>query len=247
MDTKLAGKVAIVTGAGRGIGRGIALSLAKEGCNVVVSDRDEETAVEVTEEVKAIGVSAHAVPCDVSRAEAVARLFSEAVSTFGRVDVVVNNAGIFPFTSLSHMTESDWDTVLDVNVKSVFLTSKEAVKVLPDGGRIISISSIASLIGFAGLTHYCASKGAINGFTRALSLELAPRKITVNAIAPGSIDTPGTSTVSREVIEQSLAMVPIARQGTPEDIAAAVVFLSSEAASYITGQVITVDGGWTVR
>ena len=161
---------------------------------------------------------------------------------------MVNNAGIFPFVPFKDMKESDWDKVLDINLKSVFLCSQEAAKVMPEGGRIVSISSIASFVGFEGLVHYCASKGGINSMVRALALEFAPKKITVNAIAPGAIDTPGANVGSNEEVKkQTIAMIPLARMGQPEDIANAVVFLASDKADYITGQTIIVDGGWTLR
>jgi len=248
MNTGLTDKVAIVTGAGQGIGRGIALALAKEGCSVVVSDMNEETAKAVAREVEASGVKALAIRTDVSSASNITTLFAKTKEVFGRLDILVNNAGIFPFQSLEVMQESDWDKVIDVNMKSVFLTAKEASRELPRGGRIITVSSIASLVGFEGLVHYCASKGGINGFTRALALELAKRDITVNAVAPGAIATPGAGrAMSDEAMKQMLAGIPAGRQGTPEDIASAVVFLASDASSYITGQVIVVDGGWTLR
>ena len=220
---------------------------------MVVSDIDETSCAETAHEVESLGVKALAVPCDVSSRTAVEHLFKKTIDTFGKVDIVVNNAGIYPFVSLEKMTEEDWDKVIDVNLKSVFLCSKEAARVLPEGGRLISISSIASLVGFEGLVHYCASKGGINGLTRALALELAPKKITVNVVAPGAIDTPGASeddqprTAKAETRKQTIAAIPLGRMGESSDIANAVVFLASEKASYITGQVIVVDGGWTVR
>jgi NAD(P)-dependent dehydrogenase (short-subunit alcohol dehydrogenase family) len=151
------------------------------------------------------------------------------------------------------MKEADWDKVIDVNLKSIFLCSKEAIKIMPEQGRIVSISSIASFVGFEGLVHYCATKGGINAMTRALALELAPKKITVNAVAPGAIDTPGASqpdqpkTAAEATRKQTISMIPLARMGQPEDIANAVVFLASPKADYITGQTIIVDGGWTLR
>ena len=243
MDNK---RTAIVTGAGVGIGKGIASALADEGYNVVVADIDEENGRKVAEELSGRGVQSLAVKCDVSSAADVERLFRETAETFGKVDVLVNNAGIYPFVPFEKMQESDWDKVMDVNLKSVFLCSKEALKTMPEGGRIIDISSIASLVGFSGLTHYCATKGGVNGMVRALALEMAPKNITVNAVAPGAIQTPGAQMVE-EVEKQTMPMIPLARIGQPEDIANAVVFLASEKSGYITGQVIVVDGGWTAR
>jgi len=242
----LENKVAIVTGAAKGIGYGIALALAQEKCNVVVSDIDQANCAKVVEELKALGVKALAVKCDVSQKSEVEQLFKQTIKEFGQLDILVNNAGIYPFVSFADMTEADWDKVMNVNLKSVFLCAKEAAKVLPENGRIISISSVASVIGFEGLTHYCATKGAINSFTRALALELAPKNITVNVVAPGAIQTPGAAG-TEESQKQTIAMVPLKRMGQPKDIADAVVFLASEKSSYITGQTIIVDGGWTLR
>lgn len=248
METGLKDKVAIVTGAGQGIGKGIALALAAEGCSVVVSDMNAEPCAETAREIEALGVKALAIRSDVSSKQDVADLFAKTQEHFGRLDVLVNNAGIYPFVSFAEMKEEDWDKVIDVNLKGVFLCSQEAAKMIPEGGRIVNISSIASFVGFEGLTHYCASKSGINGFTRALALELAKQQITVNAVAPGAIATPGASgAMNEEAMKQTLSMIPAARQGTPEDIANAVVFLASAASSYITGQVIVVDGGWTLR
>ena len=241
-------KTAIVTGSRRGIGKGIAIALAKEGCNIIVSDIDQKDCEEVAKEIKKLGVKALGIKCDVSNKAEVEELFKKTVKEFGKLDILVNNAGIFPFVTFKDMKESDWDKVLNVNLKSVFLCSQEAAKIIPEGGRIITISSIASVVGFEGLVHYCASKGGINAMTRALALELAPKKITVNAIAPGAIDTPGANVSSNEEVrKQTIAMIPLARMGQPEDIANAVLFLASDKADYITGQIIIVDGGWTLR
>jgi NAD(P)-dependent dehydrogenase (short-subunit alcohol dehydrogenase family) len=244
----LKNKTAIVTGSRRGIGKGIAIALAKEGCNIIVSDIDQKDCEEVAKEIKNLGVKTIDIKCDVSNKADVEELFKKTVKEFGKLDILVNNAGIFPFVTFKDMKESDWDKVLSVNLKSVFLCSQEAAKIIPEGGRIITISSIASIIGFEGLVHYCASKGGINAMTRALALELAPEKITVNAIAPGYIDTPGANVSSNEEVrKQTIAMIPLARMGQPEDIANAVLFLASDKADYITGQIIIVDGGWTLR
>ena len=246
-------KTAIVTGAGRGIGEGISLALAKEGCNVVVSDINLKDCEKVAEGIKKLGVKAIGVKCDVSNSAEVKELFLKTIKEFGGLDILVNNAGIFPFISFKDMKEADWDKVINVNLKSVFLCSREAAKIMPEQGRIISISSVASFIGFEGLVHYCASKGGINAMIRALALELAAKKITVNAVAPGAIDTPGASqpdqprTAAEAVRKQTIAMIPLSRMGKPEDIANAVVFLASDKSDYITGQTIIVDGGWTLR
>lgn len=239
-------KVAIVTGAGQGIGKGIALVLAQEKCAVVVSDLNEENANNVVAEIKQLGVEAIAIKCDVSKKQEVDSLVTGTIEKFGKLDILVNNVGIFPFKPFIEMAEEDWDKVLDINLKSVFLCSQAAAKAMKEGGKIVDISSIASLVGFEGLAHYCASKGGVNGFIRALALELAPQKINVNAVAPGAINTPGAAS-SEEQKEQTIKAIPMARMGEPADIANAVVFLASDKAAYITGQVLVVDGGWTLR
>ncbi len=239
-------KTAVVTGAGAGIGRGIVLTLAKEGYNLVCADLNEENCQETAAEIEKQGAEALAVKCDVSSAADVAQLFSQTAEKFGKVDVLVNNAGIYPFVEFEKMGESDWNKVINVNLKSIFLCSKEAVKTMPEGGRIINISSIASVIGFSSLVHYCASKGGVNGFVRALALELAPKNITVNAVAPGAIETPGAQ-MDEETKKQTVSAIPLGRIGQPEDIANAVLFLASEKTGYVTGQMIVVDGGWTVQ
>lgn len=239
-------KVAIVTGAKHGIGRGIAIAMAEEGYAIAVADIDIAGCAETVSAVEALGVKAIAIGCDVSKQADVVAMFQKTIEVFGKVDVLVNNAGVYPFVPVAQMTESDWDRVMNINLKSVFLCSQEAAKVLPEDGRIVSVSSIASVVGFSGLAHYCASKSGINGFTRALALELAEKNITVNVVAPGAITTPG-ATSTEEIQKQTIAGIPAARMGQPEDIANAVVFLASPKSSYITGQVIVVDGGWTLR
>lgn len=244
----LKNKIAIVTGGRQGIGYGIVLALAREGVNVVVSDINLKDCERVVKEIENLGVKGLAIKCDVSKKEDVEHLIGETIKKFGQLNILVNNAGIFPFKSFSEITEGDWDKVLNVNLKSIFLCSQAAAKVMKPGGKIISISSIAAFVGFEGLTHYCASKGGINGLTRALALELAPKKINVNAIAPGAVDTPGASVASNEeVAKQTIAAIPWKRIGTPDDIAQAVVFLSSDKSDYITGQIIIVDGGYTLH
>lgn len=242
MQTK--NKTAVVTGAGKGIGKGIAIALAKEGYNIVVSDIILDDCENVAGQIKETGIQALAVKCDVSRKDEVGDLFSKVAEKFGGVDILVNNAGIYPSVSFEKMSEDDWDQVMNINLKGMFFCTKEALKKMPEGGRIINISSIAAEVGFFGLVHYCASKGGVNAFTRALSLELAQRKITVNAVAPGAIDTPGAKS-DEGTKKQTIAAIPLKRMGQPEDIANAVAFLASKESGYITGQTIIVDGGWT--
>lgn len=239
-------KTAVVTGAARGIGKAIALKLAQDGFRVVCADLDREECLKVAEEIKSLGLEALAIQCDVAEAASVRALFAETAEKLDRVDVLVNNAGIFPFVNFDQMSEADWDKVMNVNLKGLFLCCREALKNMPKGGRIVNISSIASLVGFSGLVHYCASKGGANGMTRALALEAAEKNITVNAVAPGAIQTPGAQ-MTEEAQKQTTGMIPLARIGQPEDIAGAVAFLVSSQADYITGQVLVVDGGWTLR
>jgi 3-oxoacyl-[acyl-carrier protein] reductase len=243
----LENKIAIVTGAKQGIGKGIALALAKEGCNVVVADLNKEECEAVVTELEGMGVRGLAVKCDVSKKEEIDELLSLTEKEFGVVDILVNNAGIFPFTPFLDMKEADWDKVMNVNLKSVFMCSQAAAKIMKEGGKIVSISSIAAFVGFEGLAHYCASKGGINAMTRVLALELSSKKINVNAVAPGAINTPGAGGSSEEVMKQTVAAIPWKRMGLPGDIANAVVFLASDKADYITGQTIIVDGGYTLR
>jgi methylmalonyl-CoA mutase cobalamin-binding domain/chain len=239
-------KVAIITGARQGIGFGIALDLAQSGYNVVISDIDQIASENAANQIQVEGIRAIGIAADVSNKTQVDNLIVKTLEEFGQIDVLVNNAGIYPFKAFQDLEESDWDKVMDVNLKGLFLTSQAASKVLPEGGRIIHISSIASIIGFQGLTHYCASKGGVNGFTRALALELAPKNITVNSVAPGAIETPGAQ-MSEEMKQQIIPNIPLQRIGKPEDIAHMVTFLASDKSGYITGQTFVVDGGWVLK
>lgn len=239
-------KVVIVTGAGQGIGQGIAEVFGKEGASVVVTDLNLENAEKVAKGLVENGVKAIAVKCDVSNKAEVDQLVEKTVAEFGKLDIMVNNAGIYPFKPFMEMTEEDWDKVMAVNLRGTFLTSQAAALKMPEGGKIVVISSIAAFVGFEGLTHYCASKGGDNATIRAMALELSKKKINVNAVAPGAIETPGAA-APEDMKKQTVAAIPWARMGQPEDIANAVVFLASDKADYITGQTLIVDGGWTLR
>lgn len=248
----LDGKIAIVTGAGRGgrgIGRGIALALAQAGADVVITARTNVADAEaVAEAVRETGRRALAVPCDVSDSASVESLFATVKEQFGRVDILVNNAGITRDTLLLRMSEDDWDAVLNANLKGTFLCTRAATKVMlkQKFGRIINITSVNGQVGSPGQANYSASKAGMIGFTKSVAREVASRGITVNAVAPGFIDTQMTDFVSGDARETLLAKIPVGRFGTAEDVGAAVAFLASDAASYMTGQVLTVDGGLTV-
>jgi len=243
---KLQNKTAIVTGSGQGIGLGIALALAKEGCNVVVSDINKETCDKATKEIASLGFKAISVPCDVSKKSDVGNLIYKAIESFGKVDILVNNAGIYPFKPFKDVTEEEWDKVMDINLKGVYLCCNAVLQVMKPGSRIINISSIASLVGFEGLVHYCTTKGGVNSFTRTLALETAPMNITVNAVAPGAIETPGTG-MNEDNKDSYAVNIPLKRVGESSDIANAVVFFALDESGYITGQTLAVDGGWTCK
>ena len=240
------GKTALVTGASRGIGRAIALRLASEGANVVVNYKARrDAAEEVAELVRACGASASVFQADVAQPADVERLVASALEEFKRVDVLVNNAGITRDTLIVRMSEDDWDAVLDTNLKSTFLVTKAVMRPMlrQRGGRIVNVTSISGVMGNAGQANYAASKAGMIGFTRATAREVASRNITCNAVAAGVIDTDIWQGVSEAAIAALLQMVPLARKGTTEEVAAAVAFLASDAAAYITGQVLNVDGG----
>lgn len=243
----LTDKVAIVTGGGRGIGRAIALKLAENGATVVVNDIDK-SAQAVADEIKTMGKNSLAVTADITSAEDVTKMVDTAIDAFGSVDILVNNAGINRDQLLMRMSEEEWDKVLEVDLKSVFLCSKAVLRPMlkQRRGRIISISSIVGLVGNAGQANYSAAKAGIIGFTKTTAREVASRGITVNAIAPGFIDTEMTQKLPEKQRQELMARIPLGCLGTPEDVANAVAFLASDEAGYITGQVITVDGGMTM-
>ena len=243
---RFANKIALVTGASRGIGRAIALRLATEGADIVVNyNANAEAANEVASDIKASGARAIAVQADVGLAADVERLVEQSLKEFSRIDVLVNNAGITRDTLIMRMSEADWDTVIDTNLKSAFLMTKAVLRPMlrQRGGRIVNITSISGVMGNAGQANYSASKAGLIGFTRSTAREVASRGITCNAVAAGVIDTEIWQGVPEAAIDSLMQLVPTARKGTPEDIAEAVAFLASDAAAYITGQVLNVDGG----
>ncbi len=240
------GKSALVTGASRGIGRAIALRLAAGGANVVINyNARADAAEEVASRVRECGVEALVIQADVAQAADVDRLMATTLDTFKKLDILVNNAGVTRDTLLMRMSEDDWDSVITTNLKSAFLMTKAAMRPMlrQRGGRIVNIASIAGVMGNAGQANYSASKAGMIGLTRSTAREVASRNITCNAIAAGVIDTEIWQGVPQAAIEALVQMVPVGRKGTPEDIAEAVAFLASDAAGYITGQVLNVDGG----
>ncbi|WP_394137036.1 3-oxoacyl-[acyl-carrier-protein] reductase [Cytobacillus oceanisediminis] len=243
---KLEGKAALVTGASRGIGREIALGLAKQGADIAVNYSGSETrANEVVDEIKALGRSAFAVQCDVSDSESVANMVKETIEKFGKLDILVNNAGITKDNLIMRMKEDEWDDVININLKGVFLCTKAVTRQMMKqrSGRIINISSIVGVSGNPGQANYVAAKSGVIGLTKTSAKELASRGITVNAIAPGFITTDMTDKLNEEVKDQMLKQIPLARFGDPADIANVAVFLASEDSRYMTGQTLHVDGG----
>ena len=241
----LANQIAVVTGAGRGIGRGIALKFAAEGADVVCVSRTVENSEKVANEVRALGRKAWAVAVDVSDGNAVTAAAKQILTDAGRVDVLVNNAGVTRDGLLMRMGEADWDTVLDTNLKGAFLFTKAFTRAFlkQSSGRIINVASVIGLIGNAGQVNYAASKAGLIGFTKSVARELASRGITCNAIAPGFIETDMTAELNEEMRAELLKKIPLGTLGQTEDIAGAALYLASPAARYVTGQVLTVDGG----
>lgn len=247
----LQNKVALVTGARRGMGRTHALALAGQGAKVVITDIDLAQCELVADEVRAAGGDVVCFKLDVSNKADVDHVFDEVIAKYGRLDILVNNAGIYESKPFLEMTEAEWDRTIDINLKGQFLSAQRAAKEMAKNnwGRIINIASVASGgvgVGIAGGAHYTASKGGIIGMSETLAVELAPLGITVNVIGPGAIDTPmvGAANLPKEVMDAMLAGVPLKRMGRPEEVSAAVVFLASDEASYVTGATLYVDGGW---
>jgi 3-oxoacyl-[acyl-carrier protein] reductase len=243
--SELTNQVAVVTGAGRGIGQAIALKLAAAGADIACVDLKLEFCAETVQKVQGLGRKAWAFAANVSDAASVEATAKQILTTAGKVDILVNNAGITKDGLLMRMSEADWDAVLDINLKGTFLFTKALVRsfLKQRSGRIVNIASVIGLIGNAGQCNYGASKAGVIGFTKSCAREVASRGITVNAIAPGFIQTPMTDKLTQEQKDGIIKQVPLASLGQPEDVAAAVLFFASPGARYITGQVLPVDGG----
>ena len=250
IGTELENRASLVTGASRGIGRAIALRLAELGSKVAVNyvaieESNKADADEVVKSMTDMGVEAMAVEADVRDSEAVKGMVERVAERWGKIDILVNNAGINRDTLLLRMSDDAWDAVIDTNLRGAFLCTKYAVKYMmkQQWGRVISLSSVVGRVGNAGQSNYAASKGGIIAFTKSVAREMGSRNITVNAIAPGFIVTDMTNKLPPETRDGLLSMIPLARLGQPEDVAELVAFLAGEKAGYITGQVITIDGG----
>jgi 3-oxoacyl-[acyl-carrier protein] reductase len=238
-------KVALITGAAQGIGKAVTLVLARHGADVVVADVNIEKAQETAREVEALGRAAMAVRVDVTRLEDVEKMVEAAVQRFGKIDILINNAGIARDKLILRMTEEDWDTVLNVNLKGTFNCTKAVIKHMSKqrSGKIVNIASVVGMMGNPGQANYSASKAGVIGLTKTIAREFAARGINVNAIAPGYIQTPMTEVLPEKAKEELKRLIPMERLGQPEDVAHAVLFLVSEASSYITGNILNVNGG----
>jgi len=248
ITTDLGGQVAIVTGAARGLGRLIAETLAASGGTVACVDVNAELLAQTAQGIGAAGGAAEAFPCDVTDSQRVNQVVKEVVQKWGRLDILVNNAGITRDTPVVRMQDDQWDAVLAINLRGTFLFTRAAARPMMKGrrGRIINMASVSGMMGNPGQANYSASKAGVIGLTRTVARELAGRKITVNAVAPGFIATEMTAALGEEILEEVKKRTPLGRLGEPRDVADAVLFLASEAAGFITGHVLTVDGGLTV-
>lgn len=250
MKFDLSGKVAVVTGSSRGIGASIAKILAAQGAKVVINHRNSpEGAAEVVAAIKESGGEALAIQADVSQSSEAQRLIKETVDSYGQIDILVNNAGTTRDTLIMTMKDEDWDLVLKTNLSSTYYCSKAVVRPMMKkrSGRIINITSVVGLAGQAGQTNYAASKAGIIGFTKSLAKEVGSRNITVNAVAPGFVPTALTEVLPETMMQAAVANTPLGRLGTVEDVANAVLFLASDEAAFITGQILTVDGGLVMQ
>jgi len=247
---RLENKTAIITGAGSGIGKACALLFAKEGAKIIVADWSDQ-GKETAEIIKKAGGKAFFIKTDVSNSKDVSKMANFCIEKFGKIDILVNNAGIVKFSALHETPEEDWDKTLNVNLKGVFLCSKNVIpQMLEQGkGKIVNVASIAGLVGFDKIGHYCASKGGIIALTREMALEYAPNKINVNCIAPGIIKTAMTKDmIADPATEQGFRVsTPYPRLGEPEDIAYAALYLASDESDFVTGEILVVDGGWTAK
>ena len=239
------GKNALITGAARGLGKEMALTLAKEGCNIIINDVEpmKEDALKTVDEIKKLGVKAEFIPADVSNFESCKKMTEEIKAKFHKVDILVNNAGITKDRTLKKMTPEEWYPVINVNLNSLFNVTKNILEIMPEGSRIINISSVAGISGNFGQTNYASTKAGVIGFTKSLAKEVGKMKITVNAVAPGFIKSAMTDKIPVEMLANIMELIPLKEMGTPLDVANAVKFLASDDAKYINGTVIRVDGG----